>query len=196
MIRSRLYHPKSQGKCEVSQVLVRKKISFQIRKKKGFNWAKDLHVIQEAMNTVPKGLIGFQKPIDVFVKRSAKSVQVRAKKASTRSNKDLIRQHKKKTHNSVYKEGEKVFVRYPQTSHRSNRVPRKRYILDGTILKRNDLQCRYFVEFCTPHRERLRQWFGVEDITSTTIEKEKSEQSSPNRTTKNFKSDEITKQNF
>lgn len=50
VIRSRPYHPKSQGKCEVSHVLVRKKISFQMRKKKGFNWAKDLHVIQEAMN--------------------------------------------------------------------------------------------------------------------------------------------------
>ena len=65
VIRSRPYHPQSQGKCEVSHVGVRRKINFQMQRKKGFNWARDLHVIQEAVNTVPKEVIGNQKPVHV-----------------------------------------------------------------------------------------------------------------------------------
>ena len=49
MIRSRPYNPKAQGKVEVSHRTVRRKIQFKMRSNKGFNWAAELHVIQESI---------------------------------------------------------------------------------------------------------------------------------------------------
>ena len=45
LIRSRPYHPQSQGKCERSHRGVRNKITFLKQKRQGFNWAAETHKI-------------------------------------------------------------------------------------------------------------------------------------------------------
>lgn len=69
----------------------------------------------------------------------------------------------------MYKIGDKVLVRYPFGS----RVPYKRHILPGKIVRRSRGYDRFVVKFRNPEGVLVRQWNGVENITSRTLAEEK-----------------------
>ena len=69
MIKSRPYHPQSQGKCERSHRTVRTKINHLNMRKDGFNWACDLDRVQIAMNESPKEVLGYYTPVNVYTSR-------------------------------------------------------------------------------------------------------------------------------
>ena len=56
--KSRPYNPQAQGKCERSHREVRRKIHVLRTRKHGFNWARDLHHVQSALNNIPKEVLG------------------------------------------------------------------------------------------------------------------------------------------
>ena len=162
IVKSRPYHPQSQGKCERSHRYVRKKISFMKMKKKGFNWLKSLHTVQQAINRTPKEVLANYTPYEVLTGNDKIMQSVKA--ASQRCNERLLRN--RKFHASVYKIGEKVLYRYPG---KGSRVPKRQYIRIGTIIERNIEAGKYQV--CDVRNDE-RHWAKVEDITSNTVEKE------------------------
>jgi len=72
---------------------------------------------------------------------------------------------------SVYDIGEKVLIRYPA----AKKIGSKRSILTARILKRNLKTCKYKVQFTFPagSSKILTKWISVNDMTSTTLDKEK-----------------------
>ena len=85
VIRSRTYHPQSQGKCEKSHREVHNKIHFKMRQQEGFNWARNLFQIQEAINRVPKEVLGNRSPAEVYTNRGNVSLCQEVREASQRS---------------------------------------------------------------------------------------------------------------
>ena len=74
---------------------------------------------------------------------------------------------------SIYKVGETVLIRYP-FSRKSRVAPRKRFVLEGKILKRNLLTGKYKITFESPKTQQpCTQWVSVEDTTSLMARKEK-----------------------
>ncbi|XP_061170265.1 KRAB-A domain-containing protein 2-like [Saccostrea echinata] len=86
LIRSRPYHPQSQGKCERSHRVVRNKIAFLKTKRRGFNWAAELHKVQFAINENPKEVLGYLTPSEVYTSRQNKDLLQKVRKASERCN--------------------------------------------------------------------------------------------------------------
>lgn len=72
---------------------------------------------------------------------------------------------------SVYNIGEKVLICYPQVK----KISSKRSILIAKILSRNLKTCKHKVQFKYPpsSSKTLTKWISVNDITSTTMDKEK-----------------------
>lgn len=74
---------------------------------------------------------------------------------------------------SIYKVGETIMLRFPFS--RTNRVaPKKRFVLEGQIIKRKLRLGKYQVIYKSPTTyKKCTQWVSVEDITSTTVSEEK-----------------------
>ena len=70
----------------------------------------------------------------------------------------------------VYDIGEKVLIRYPT----AKKLCSKRCVLPARVLKRNLCTCKYKVKFTYPAKSSntLRKWISINDITSTTMNKE------------------------
>ena len=71
---------------------------------------------------------------------------------------------------SVYDIVEKVLIRYPT----AKKLYSKRCVSPARVLKRNLRTCKYKVKFTYPAKSSntLRKWISVNDITSTTMNKE------------------------
>lgn len=178
MINSRPYHPQSQGKCERSNQVIKKKILFATQRKRGFNWVNGLQDIAYSINTSVKRVLGGLTPFEAYYGRSHLFTNERRtprqiKKTIKKANRIFYRrQINNAKPPSKYKVGERVLVRHP---FRKTRVPTKRYILNGKVLKAK-VGRSYLVAFRLPNqpeREIVRRWIGVENITSLTIEMEK-----------------------
>lgn len=170
MVRSRPYHPQSQGKVERSHRMVRNKISYMKRTKRGFNWARDLYKVQSAVNETPKEVLGYSTPLDVYTSRRDEKLLQRLKEASEKVYRRRQRRELKKGSGvSVYSIGEDVFIRHPSAC----RVPRRRYILKGKVIKRKTDAGRYQIRFRNPSGIIESCWKDVSDITSVTKQKEK-----------------------
>lgn len=109
-----------------------------MRKKSGYNWVKHLKAISSSMNTVPKRVTADYSPYEIFfnrpkigeiddmIKKVIKSLEDVATK--------MVKYNKKNSKCSQYEIDDEVYVRYPPTG---SRIPKKRYIFRGTVLKRN-----------------------------------------------------------
>ncbi|XP_060556257.1 uncharacterized protein LOC132716930 [Ruditapes philippinarum] len=73
---------------------------------------------------------------------------------------------------NINKVGEKILLRHPFSV---TRVPLKRHVIPGIILGFNKLRSRYRVLYkdLKHQNDFVRNWIGVEYITSTTVSKEK-----------------------
>ncbi|KAL8598485.1 hypothetical protein ACOMHN_051273 [Nucella lapillus] len=171
MVRSRPYNPQAQGKCEASHRGARRKIQCAMQRKQGFNWATDLHVIQEAINGIPKEVIGYQTPSMVYLNRTSSEVYKKAEEATAHCSRRMVDHHSRKDEVSVYSVGEAVLIRYPQTTKR--RPHKRRFVIKGTVEKRDILTSRYQVQFQHPNGQRTSDVFEATDMTSVTKEKEK-----------------------
>ena len=77
---------------------------------------------------------------------------------------------------SVYGVGEKIVLRYP-TKTKGRIAPKKRYVLEATVLRRKPQTGKYFIGYISPTtNERCEEWVSVEAITSTTASAEKEEE--------------------
>ena len=116
-------------------------------------------------------------------KRADQSRRIRFK-AITSNNvweKRYIRRKTKGDPPSKYKVGETVLIRYP-FSRKSRVAPRKRFALEGKILKRNLPTGKYKITFESPKTQQpCTQWVSVEDITSLTSRKEKRKRAAARR---------------
>lgn len=72
-IRSRPYHPQSQGKVERTHRELRKKISYDLikRGKKGLNWAKDITNYMKTLNNEKREELGWRSPFEVYYGRKS-----------------------------------------------------------------------------------------------------------------------------
>lgn len=175
IVHGRAYHPQSQGKVERQNRIIRSKLRYEIARKgrRGYNWVEGLSELCGTINRHCKELLGYQTPFSVYYGRNregGKADQIRtlAQRASARCAKRALVQRMRRNPCSVYKIGDKVLVRYPFGS----RVPYKRHILPGKIVRRSRGYDRYVVKFRKPEGVLVRQWVGVENITSRTLAEE------------------------
>ena len=74
---------------------------------------------------------------------------------------------------SVYKVGERVLLRFP-FSGKNRIIPKKRFVVDGTIMKRNVQLGKYKITYKSPTTDKsCCDWVSVEDVTSATAAEEK-----------------------
>ena len=171
LINSRPYHPQSQGKVERNNATLKKRLRYRVAKKKtGDNWVNNLRKVSSAMNNTPKECLGYQSPFSVYYARDRRPDRCR-KKAAEYSARCATREksYKDGSSCSIYQKGEKVLIKYPLRS----RVPRKRAVIVGKILKRNKTFSKYYVAYIDPDGKRQQSWVSVESITSLTMEQEK-----------------------
>ena len=171
VLRSRPYHPQSQGKCERSHREVRNKIAFMAKRKRGYNWSRNLHQIQEAINDIPKEVLGNRAPSFVHRNRNNISECEEVRKASQRANEATTARFSRRQQTSVYHKGEKVLVKYPFQSGKV--APNRRYILNGVVEDRKLEKDMYKVNLEMPDGNNKVQWLFVSHITSITAQKEK-----------------------
>ena len=170
LINSRPYHPQSQGKCERANKTLKSKLSFATMSNRGFNWVNKLPRLAYMINKTPKQVLGYCSPFDVYHNRNIN-------KQTTKSLKDIERgfhmryASRSSGRISNYAIGENVLLRYP---FRPSRIPKRRFILKGKVVKKRKDGYRYLVRFNRPNSEEGLEWVGVENITSLTLRKEKS----------------------
>ena len=118
--------------------------------------------------------------------KHVKATRKQALSATEKCANRKVNKEAKKHPPSIYDLGETVLIRYPSTG---SKIVKKRYVLEGKILKRNLKNGLYKVAFSSPSTEkRINKWISVCNITSTTMEKEKKKQKNVNDHDKKVKS--------
>lgn len=110
-----------------------------------------------------------------FTKQSDQTTRIRAKakEADKVWDERYIQRRMKNNPSSKYYVGETVLIRFP-FSKKSRTAPKRRFVLEGKIIKRNLRNAKYKISFENPKTKRHQcTWISVEDITSLTVEKEK-----------------------
>ena len=72
-IKSRPYHPQSQGKVERMHKSLKRKIAYDLTHANpcGINWAKQLPEYQRVLNNTPKECLGWSTPCKIYYRRDA-----------------------------------------------------------------------------------------------------------------------------
>ena len=102
-----------------------------------------------------------------------KKIRNKARKASNIWGMRYIERRMKNNPPSTYPVGETVLVRFP-FSRTSKSAPKRRYVIQAKVIKRNLKLHRYKVTYEHPQiRDKRSSWVSVEDITSLTADEEK-----------------------
>ena len=110
-----------------------------------------------------------------FFRESRKRISNKAKKASDVWDVRYILRRMKDSRPSVYSVGETVIIRFP-FSRTSRVAPKRRYVIEGKIIKRNLRLHKYKIEFISPvTKKTCVRWLSVDDVTSVTVTEEKKE---------------------
>lgn len=110
-----------------------------------------------------------------FTKQCDQTTKIRAKaKAADKVwDERYIQRRLKNNPPSKYSVGETVLIRFP-FSKKSRTAPKRRFVIEGKIIKRNLRIAKYKISFENPTTKSHQcTWVSVEDITSLTAEKEK-----------------------
>ena len=106
-------------------------------------------------------------------KESRKRIRNKAKKASDVWDVRYIQRRMKDSRPSVYSVGETVIFRFP-FSRTSRVAPKRRYVIEGNIIKRNLRLHKYKIEYISPvTKKKCVSWLSVDDVTSVTAAEEK-----------------------
>ena len=205
LIYSRPRQNQSQGKVERYCRALRSKMEYDLQKigQYGEKRAKQLPLYQRIINNDPKEVIAYKIPFEVYFvrncnafresrlrdeifpiagralstkndryRRSQQALKLRnlAKKATSRCDKRMQRTQLRLNPPSVYSIGEKVYIRL------RGKPSNKRHVTEGCIEKRKIKLHTYKVSYTSPlSGKEERKWVSVNDITSLTLEREKTE---------------------
>ena len=110
-----------------------------------------------------------------------RKIQSKVKASNNVWDKRYIKRRVKGNPPSVYKVGEQVLIRFP-FSGRTRGIPKKRFVVDGTIIQRNVQLGKYKITYESPTTEKFCcDWVSVEDMTSATAAEEKRKQAAARR---------------
>ena len=125
-------------------------------------WNVDEEEYERLTLSVPKDY----KSHELQITRIRKAAALASKRCETR----MIKKGLRNSLPSAYDIGEKVLIRYPT----AKKLCSKRCVLPARVLKRNLRTCKCKVKFTYPAKSSntLRKWISVNDITSTTMNKE------------------------
>ncbi|CAC5378590.1 unnamed protein product [Mytilus coruscus] len=187
-IKSRPYHPQSQGKVERMHLILKKKIAFDLLKMKqvGVNWVRQLQKYERKINDGPKECLAWKCPFEIYygrtrqshLRKSFKSPQVwedhvkhnrnLAQKATRHCNDRKNKAWMNKSKTPINEVGQQVLVRY--RTRNNNRVPNKAWALLGTVIKAEKRNHKYQVSFVPPYSKcNKKQWLYVSDITGSSL---------------------------
>lgn len=180
-IKSRPYHPQSQGKIERMHKSLKRKIAYDLAHAStvGVNWANQLSEYQRIMNNSPKECLAWNTPHDIYygrdptndgsmlnAKRNAKKLRDVAKAATIKCNKRNDRALGKSIKTPVFSIGDTVFLRYKKKGLLNRRV----WVVDGVIKQRSLKTNMYNIEYKIPrstHNGKQcteTKWCHVSDI--------------------------------
>ncbi|XP_068731120.1 uncharacterized protein [Montipora capricornis] len=110
-----------------------------------------------------------------------RKIRSKARASNNVWDKRYIKRRVKGNPPSVYKVGERVLIRFP-FSGRTRGIPKKRFVVDGTIIKRNVQFGKYKITYESPTTEKsCCDWVSVEDMTSATAVEEKRKRAAARR---------------
>lgn len=113
-----------------------------------------------------------KKDVDKNIQQFQK-IRNKARKASNIWDMRYIERRMKNNPPSTYSVGETVLVRFP-FSRTSKSAPKRRYVIQAKVIKRNLKLHRYKVTYEHPQiSDKRNSWVSVEDITSLTADEEK-----------------------
>ena len=132
----------------------------------GASTAQEWNVDEEAYERLTSSLPKDYKSHELQVTRIRKAAALASKRCESR----MIKKGLRNNPPSVYDIGEKVLIRHPT----AKKLCSKRSVLPARVLKRNLRTCKYKVKFTflAKSSNTLRTWISVNDITSTTMNKE------------------------
>ncbi|KAL9960366.1 hypothetical protein ACROYT_G033814 [Oculina patagonica] len=130
MIKSRPYHPQSQGKVERSHRRLRKKIMYDFINlgKKGVNWASNLDAYNRILNEESKEELGWKSPFEVYFGRKSNIlVKESLDEAEVDMDNCIVKTPKRKDYNRHFGNVKKLRKRALRYSRRMNERMVKRY---------------------------------------------------------------------
>ena len=174
-IKSRPYHPQSQGKAERMHKSLKMKIAYDFANANpcGINWAKQLSEYRRLLNNDPKECLGWRSPHEVYYGRDDENrkgnltnhIRDKAKAATIKCNNRNDKRHNI-TCKTVYNIEDPVHIRYKKLGA----LNRKVWVLDGVVKSRSLKTHMYQVEFQPPERsdKKLTKWFHISNVTQRT----------------------------
>lgn len=139
---------------------------------KGSNWVLDLQKVVHSINAFPMEVLRLKSFLGDNMKNTHHSLTFPKWNNGIESQQlDVCKEWINASRPSTYKIGEKVFIRFPSCK---SRIPRRRYILQGTVLERRLKTHKYLIQSHDPINESFKtEWIGVENVTSETLHKGK-----------------------
>jgi len=185
-IKSRPYHPQSQGKVERMHKTLKQKIAYDLTHANSFgiNWAKQLPEYQRILNNDPKECLAWKSPHEVYYGRDPyndnsklnrklliKKLRDAAKVATLQCNRRNDRAQEKANKTPIYNIGDSVLLRYKKKGLINRRI----WAVDGVIQKRSMKTNMYKIKYRVPESARAGQsarseekWYHVSNLTQYT----------------------------
>ena len=167
-IKSRPYHPQSQGKVERMHKTLKQKIAYDLTHANSFgiNWAKQLPEYQRILNNDPKECLAWKSPHVVYYGRDPyndnsklnrklliKKLRDAAKVATLQCNRRNDRAQEKANKIPIYNIGDSVLLRYKKKGLLNRRI----WAVDGVIQKRSMKTNMYTIKYRVPESSRAGQ---------------------------------------
>ena len=202
IIRSRPYHPQSQGKDERSHRTWKDYLSHDLKEDPQTNWVTNLPVYMSLYNASPHSAIGHKTPFEVHFGRTPltvtkpllsdprgsnsddseshdsdlpdyfSGVRTEAKKSSERAATLMIQQQLTLNPPSLYDIGDGVVVRLPLEQRKKKSKKIRRMVYKGIVVKADHDKHMYIVTYEDAGQYRTGQ-FSVGDMTSESLTVEK-----------------------
>ena len=202
IIRSRPYHPQSQGKDERSHRTWKDYLAHDLKEDPRTNWVANLPVYMSLYNASPHSAIGHKTPFQVHFNRTpltvtkpllsgpresdtddseshdsdlsdhSKAIRTEAKKSSERAATLMVQQQLALNPPSLYDIGDNVIVRLPIEERKKKSNKTKRMVYKGIVVKVDHDKHMYIVTYEDAGQYKTRQ-FSVRDLTSESLTAEK-----------------------